>query len=154
MKKKTIITAVAAAALVLSAGCVTAFAAGVDAETNEPKSPEAVVTSENKDEEAQAEESVQKQSKYSYITGQQNSTNRNDLYTQAEELPEDEQDAFLAENGIGETPWSEEAAASCSYVGGQQRGASYRQGDDGDGTWDMSGYSYQAGQQRGASYHK
>ena len=91
---------------------------------------------------------------YSYLTGQQNSTTRNDLYAQAEELPEDEQDAFLAENGIGETPWSEEAAASYSYVGGQQRGASYRQGDDADSTQDMSGYSYLTGQQRGASYHK
>ena len=90
---------------------------------------------------------------YSYLAGQQDSTTRNDLYAQAEELPEDEQDAFLAENGIGETPYSEEAAASYSYVTGQQRGASYRQGGD-DGTWDMSGYSYLAGQQRGASYHK
>ncbi len=91
---------------------------------------------------------------YSYLTGQQNSTDRNDLYAQAEELPEDEQDAFLAENGIGETPWSEDAAASYSYVGGQQRGASYRQGEDADGTQDMSGYSYLTGQQRGASYHQ
>ena len=91
---------------------------------------------------------------YSYLTGRQNSTNRNDLYTQAEELPEDEQDAFSAENGVGETPWSEEAAASYSYVGGRQRGASYRQDDDGDSAQDMSGYSYLIGQQRGASYHK
>ena len=93
-------------------------------------------------------------SAYSYLTGQQNSTTRNDLYAQAEELPEDEQDAFLAENGIGETPWSEEAAASYSYVGGQQRGASYQQDDDADSTQDMSEYSYLTGQQRGASYHK
>ncbi len=93
-------------------------------------------------------------SAYSYLAGQQNSTNRNDLYAQAQELPEDEQDAFLAENGIGETPWSEEAAASYSYVTGQQRGASFRQDDDADSTQDMSGYSYLTGQQRGASYHK
>ena len=91
---------------------------------------------------------------YSYLTGQQNSTNHNDLYAQAEELPEDERDAFLAEHDIGETPWSEEVAASYSYVSGRQRGASYRQGDDGDSTQDMSGYSYLTGQQRGASYHK
>lgn len=91
---------------------------------------------------------------FSYLTGRQRSTSRNDLYAQAEELPEDQQDAFLAENGIGETPWSEDAAASYSYVGGQQRGASYRQGEDADGTQDMSGYSYVAGQQRGASYHQ
>ena len=57
---------------------------------------------------------------FSYLTGRQRSTSRNDLYAQAEELPEDEQDAFLAENGIADTPWSEEAAASYSYVTGQQ----------------------------------
>ena len=91
---------------------------------------------------------------YSYLTGQQSSTNRNGLYAQAQELPEDEQDAFLADNGIGETPWAEDAAASYSYVSGQQRGASYRQDEDTDSTQDMSGYSYLTGQQRGASYHK
>ncbi len=90
---------------------------------------------------------------FGYLIGRQRSASRNELYAQAEELPEEEQDAFLAENGIGETPYSEEAAAAYSYVGGQQRGASYRQGDD-DGTWDMSGYSYQTGQQRGSSYHQ
>lgn len=94
------------------------------------------------------------ESGYSYLTGQQDSTKRNDLYAQAGQLPEDEQDAFLAENGIGETPWSEDAAASYSYVGGQQRGASYRQDDDADSTQDMSGYSYLTGQQRGSSYHQ
>lgn len=91
---------------------------------------------------------------YSYLTGQQRSVNRNNLYAQAEQLPEEERDAFLAENGIGDTPYSEEAAASYSYVAGQKRGASYRQDDDTDGTQDMSGYSYLTGQQRGASYHK
>ena len=91
---------------------------------------------------------------FSYLTGQQRSTARNELYAQAAQLPEEEQDAFLAENGIGETPWSEEAAASYSYVAGRQRGASYRQDDDADSTQDMSGYSYLTGQQRGSSYHK
>lgn len=86
---------------------------------------------------------------YSYLIGQQNSTNRNNLYAQAEELPEDERDAFLAENGIGETPWSEEAAASYSYVTGQKRGALYE-----DDTEEKTGYSYLTGQQRGDSYHK
>ncbi len=92
------------------------------------------------------------ESGYSYLTGQQDSANRNDLYAQAQELPEEEQDAFLAENGIGETMWSEEAAASYSYVTGQQRGASYRQSDDSARTQDVSGYSYLTGQARGASY--
>ena len=91
---------------------------------------------------------------FSYLTGRQRSTSRNDLYAQAAELPEEERSAFLAENGIADTPYSEDAAASYSYVGGQQRGASYRQGEDADGTQDMSGYSYVAGQQRGASYHQ
>ena len=127
MKKKTIVTTAVVAALVLSVGCVTVFAAESDA--------------------------------FSYLIGQQRSTERNEAYEQAAELPEDEQDAFLAENGIGETPWSEEAAASYSYVSGQRRGASYRQNDDGqdddeDSAPDMSGYSYLTGQQRGASYHK
>ena len=48
--------------------------------------------------------------------------------------------------------WSEEAAASYSYVTGQQRGASYRQSDDSARTQDVSGYSYLTGQARGASY--
>ena len=105
MKKKTIVLSAVVTALVLSAGCVTAFAAESDG--------------------------------FSYLTGRQRSASRNELYTQASELPEEEQNAFLTENGIGETPWSEEAAASYSY-----------------GTQDMSGYSYLTGQQRGNSYHK
>ena len=91
---------------------------------------------------------------FSYLTGRQRSVARGELYAQADELPEDEQKAFLAENGIAETPWSEDAAASYSYVGGQQRGASYRQDDDADSTQDMSGYSYLTGQQRGSSYQQ
>lgn len=155
MKKKTIVlSAAVTAALVLSVGCVTAFAAGEDAETNEPKSSEAAVVSESNDEEAQTEESATEHSEYSYITGQQRSTERNDLYAQAQELPKDEQDAFLAENGVGETEWSEDTAESYSYVAGQQRGASYRQSDDSERTQDTSDYGYLTGQQRGASYHK
>ena len=139
MKKKTIVTTAVVAALVLSVGCVTAFAAESDA--------------------------------FSYLTGRQRSTSRNDLYAQAEELPEDEQDAFLEENGIADTPWSEEAAASYSYVIGQQVGSQYED-DTEDGraysyltgqqvgasyapeAEDGSAYSYLTGQQRGASYHK
>ena len=136
MKKKMIVLSAVAVALVLSVGCVSAFAAGNDSDA------------------ADAPSEAEEETAYSYLTGQRSSTTRNDLYAQAEELPEDQRDAFLAENGIGETPWSEDAAASYSYVGGQQRGASYRQGDDADGRWDMSGYSYLTGQQRGASYHK
>ena len=215
MKKKTIVTTAVVAALVLSVGCVTAFAAESDAfsyltgrqrstSRNELYAQAAELPEDEQDaflaengiadtpysKEAAASYSyvtgqqvgslyeddtedktgysyttgqevgasyapeAEDGSAYSYLTGQQNSTTRNDLYAQAEELPEDEQDAFLAENGIGETPWSEEAAASYSYVGGQQRGASYRQNDDADSTQDMSGYSYLTGQQRGASYHK
>ena len=122
MKKKTIALSAVAAALALSVGSVTAFAAEADA--------------------------------FSYFNGRQRSILRNELYAQAEKLPEDERDAFLAENGIGETPWSEEAAASYSYVSGKQKGASYRQGDDADSAQDMSGYSYRTGQKRGNSYHK
>ncbi len=122
MKKKTIVTTAVVAALVLSVGCVAAFAAESDA--------------------------------FSYLTGQQRSTERNEVYAQAAELPEDEQDAFLAENGIADTPYSEEAAASYSYVTGQQRGASYRQSDDSERTQNTSGYGYLTGQERGVSYHK
>ena len=89
---------------------------------------------------------------FGYLTGQQDSAERGELYAQAAELPEDEQDAFLAENGIGETMWSEEAESSYGYVTGQQRGASYRQSDDNARTQDVSGYSYLTGQARGASY--
>ncbi len=89
---------------------------------------------------------------YSYRTGQDAAVARNALYAQAEELPEEERDAFLAERGVGETPWSEEAAASYSYVAGQRRGASYRQEDAGEDDQDTSGYSYRIGAQRGGSY--
>ena len=215
MKKKTIVTTAVVAALVLSVGCVTAFAAESDGfsyltgrqrstSRNElyaqaaelPEDEQDAFLAENgiadtpySEEEAASysyltgqqvgslyEDDTEDKTgysyttgqeigasyapeaedggAYSYLTGQQNSTTRNDLYAQAEELPVDEQDAFLAENGIGETPWSEEAAASYSYVGGQQRGASYRQDDDADSTQDMSGYSYLTGQQRGSSYHQ
>ncbi len=122
MKKKTIVTNAVVAALALSVGCMTTFAAESDA--------------------------------FSYLSGRQRSTERNEAYAQAAELPEGEQNAFLLENGIADTPYSEEAAASYSYVTGQQRSSSYRQDDDADGTQDMSGYSYLTGQQRGASYHK
>lgn len=89
------------------------------------------------------------ESAYSYVTGQQSSTARNDLYAKAQELPEDEQDAFLAENGVGDTAYSEEAAAAYSYVTGQQRGSQYENDAE-----TKSGYSYVTGQQRGNSYHK
>ena len=91
---------------------------------------------------------------YSYLTGQKSSTERNDIYAEAETLPEDEQDAFLEENGVGETPYSEEAAENYSYNAGQQRGASYRQSDDSERTQDTTEYGYLIGQQRGASYQK
>ena len=162
--------AIMALAVMLSVGCFTAFAADVSAEADaaEPQTSETTLlpentgeeagteasAPENTGEEAGVEESVTEPIEYSYLTGQKRSTSRNDLYAQAEQLPEDERDAFLAENGIGETPWSDEAAESYSYVGGQQRDASYRQNDDADSTQDMSGYSYLTGQQRGSSYHK
>ena len=164
MNKKRIALSVVVAALVLSLGCVTVFAAESDAFsdlTGQQADAQYGDDAEDKTGCATGQEAgasyapeAEDGSAYSYLTGRQNSANRNDLYAQAEELPEDERDAFLAENGIGETPWSEEAAASYSYVGGQQRGASYRQDDDADASQDMSGYSYLAGQQRGSSYHK
>lgn len=89
---------------------------------------------------------------YSYLAGRQRSVGRNDLYAQAEQLPEDERDAFLAENGIGDTPYSEEAASSYSYVAGQQRGAAYGHDDETGEAPDLSGYSFYAGKARGAGY--
>ena len=120
--------AIMALAVMLSVGCFTAFAADVPAEADaaEPQASETTLLPENTDEEAGTEESVPENtgeeavveesvtepSEYSYLAGQQRSTSRNDLYAQAEQLPEEERDDFLAENGIGETPYSEEAAAS------------------------------------------
>ena len=89
---------------------------------------------------------------FGYLAGRQRSTARADLYAGAETRPEDERDEFLAENGIGEEPYSEEAAANYSYVAGQSRGASYRRSDDSERAQDFSGYSFVAGQQRGSSY--
>lgn len=122
MKKKTVVMSAIAAAFVLSAGCMTVFA-------------------------AESEE-------YGYLQGQQRSAERNDLYKYAEQLPSDERDAFLAENGIGEEPYSEEAAAAYSYVAGRQHGMTYRQSDDTERNQDTSGYSFRIGQERGAGYNK
>ena len=86
---------------------------------------------------------------FGYLDGQARSAERNELYAEAETLPEDEQDAFLAENGIGEEQYSEEAAADYSYVAGQQNGAQYE-----DDSEDKTGYAYLDGQARGASYRR
>ncbi len=90
----------------------------------------------------------------SYLFGRQESASREELYSEAESLPEDERDEFLAENGVGEEPYSEEAAAGYSYVEGLRHGASYRQGEDSERGQDVSGCGYLTGQQRGASCQK
>lgn len=92
----------------------------------------------------------------SYMSGQQRAQARNDAYAQAAVMEsEEEQKAFLTEQGIGDTEWSKEAAASFSYVAGRQRGAAYRTGDSSDAeTADTTAYRYAAGQQRGSSYRR
>lgn len=129
MKKRVAIIG-CAVALVLSVGAFPAFAAETATED--------------------AEDS------YSYLAGQQRSQSRNALYAQAEEFAtEEERDAFLAANGIGETEWSEEAAANFSYVTGHQSGTSYRSDDSEDNAIpNAESYSYLTGQQRGSSYNK
>ena len=102
------------------------------------------------DAEADSADKSVETSNYSYISGQKRSKERNDLYAQAEQLPEDERDAFLAGKGIGETPYSEEAATAYGYVTGQKIGSSYRKDD----TENKNGYSYLDGQKRGSSYHQ
>ena len=79
---------------------------------------------------SQYEDDTEDKTGYSYVTGQESSSTCNGLYEEAETLPEEDRDEFLAENGIGEEPYSEEAAANYSYVAGQSRGASYRRSDD------------------------
>ncbi len=86
---------------------------------------------------------------FGYLIGRERSTSRNELYSEAETLPEEEQDGFLAENGIGEEPYSEEAAAGYSFVTGQANGSQYE--NDGE---DTEGYSYLVGQKRGSSYQR
>ncbi|MGM9681861.1 MAG: hypothetical protein ACI3XR_10210 [Eubacteriales bacterium] len=95
-------------------------------------------------------------SSYSFTVGQQRSQSRNDVYAQAESIEsEEEREAFLNEQEIGETEWSEDAVLSYSYVTGQQRGSSFRSGSENDNSYtDMSSYSYITGQQRGSGYHK
>ena len=91
---------------------------------------------------------------YHYMAGQQRSQSRNTIYAQAEAIEsEEEREAFLNEQGIGETEWSADAAAAFSYVTGRQRSTSFRT-DDADSTTnvDMSAYRYVIGQQRGSSY--
>lgn len=64
---------------------------------------------------------------YSYLEGQSRAASRNAIYAQAEAIEDEaEREAFLKENGIAETAYSEEAAASYSYVSGRERGAGYR----------------------------
>lgn len=92
-------------------------------------------------------------SNYSYLSGQQRSTSRNELYTQAAAIEdEDKRKAFLVENGIADTEYSAEAAAAYSYVSGKERGVSYRSSDDTEQPEAQSGYSFAAGRQRGSSY--
>lgn len=70
-------------------------------------------------------------SEYSYLAGRQRSVSRNEIYAQAALIEdEEEREAFLREHGIADTEWSEEAAASFSYVAGRERGAAYRTSDD------------------------
>ncbi len=92
-------------------------------------------------------------SNYSYLAGRQRSISRNELYAQAAMIEdEEERKAFLIENGIADTEYSEEAAAFYSYVSGRERGASYRSFDETDQSETQSSYSYAVGQQRGSSY--
>lgn len=92
-------------------------------------------------------------SSYSYLAGRQRSVSRNELYEQAAQMEDEaELEAFLIEHGIGDTEYSEEAAASYSYVSGRERGAGYRSSDDTETGGTQAGYSYAAGQQRGSSY--
>lgn len=92
---------------------------------------------------------------YSYLAGRQRSVSRNELYAQAALIEdEDERKEFLIENGIADTEYSEEAAASYSYVSGRERGAGYRSSDGTEQTETQSSYSYAAGRQRGSSYRQ
>lgn len=85
---------------------------------------------------------------YSYLSGQQRSSQRNTLYAQAAAIADEaERETFLLANGIADTPYSAETAAGYSYVAGRQRGALYADPDK-----DRTGYQYLTGQQRGASY--
>ncbi|MGN0999525.1 MAG: hypothetical protein ACI4PO_08235 [Faecousia sp.] len=88
---------------------------------------------------------------YSFTAGQQRSQSRNSIYAQAMQIEdEEERKAFLAEHGITDIQWSEEAAAAYSYVGGRLRGSMYQSDDNAD----SSAYGYVTGQQRGSSYHR
>ncbi|MGN1082350.1 MAG: hypothetical protein ACI4SJ_02300 [Candidatus Avispirillum sp.] len=129
MKKRAAMLA-CVLALMLSLGTVTAFA-----------------------EEAVSEEPA---ASYSFTAGQQRSRRRNELYAQASEIEsEEERNAFLAENGIADTEWSEEAAANFCYAAGRLRGASFRSDDSNDNeNSNMSSYNFVTGQQRGSGYQK
>lgn len=63
---------------------------------------------------AEPENSVSAEgSNYSYLIGQQQSVSRNEIYAQAATMEdEDERTAFLIGNGIADTEYSEESAAS------------------------------------------
>lgn len=129
MKRTKLFAGVAALAFMLSTGAATAFAA--ETETAAPAA-----------------------GSYSYLTGQQRSVNRSEIYAQAELIEDEaERESFLHANGIAETEYSEETAASYSYVTGKARGAGYRT-DDTETTKAQSGYGFVTGQQRGSSYHQ
>ena len=64
---------------------------------------------------------------YSYLEGQKRSEGRLAVYSEAERFTTDsERDEFLQSQGIGHTEYSEENAASYSYIDGQKKGSSYR----------------------------
>ncbi len=96
---------------------------------------------------------------YSYITGQQKSQSRNEIYAQAEKIEsEEERKAFLNSKGIAETPFSEENKAKYSYVEGQVNGKAFRKDDTSDQPENplaqTEEFNYLIGKTRGASYRK
>lgn len=93
---------------------------------------------------------------YSYLEGQKRSEGRLAVYSEAEKFTADsERDEFLQSQGIGDTEYSEENAASYSYIDGQKKGASHKTEEDSaksDGQTES--YQYAAGQKRGSSYRR
>ena len=90
---------------------------------------------------------------YSYLEGQKRSEGRLAVYSEAEKFTTDsERDEFLQSQGIGDTEYSEENAASYSYIDGQKRGASHKTEDSANSSGQTESYQYAAGQKRGSSY--
>ena len=90
-------------------------------------------------------------SSYSFNAGKSAAAARVEAYKNADQIKDEaERKAYLESLGINEEAYSEEAAASYSWIAGQARGSQYA---DHDASEDTSAYSFNTGKKNYADRH-